>query len=81
MAEREYKESENMRDEVEKEIRKEKEELFKKSQELFQHRAQQANLIGDISGTLSASRNLQANLTKLELEKNRQQELLYNADF
>ncbi len=39
MAEREYKESENMRDEVEKEIRKEKEELFKKSQELFQHRA------------------------------------------
>jgi hypothetical protein len=30
---------------------------------------------------LSASRNLQANLTKLELEKNRQQELLYNADF
>jgi hypothetical protein len=75
MAEREYKESENMRDEVEKE------ELFKKSQELFQHRAQQANLIGDISGTLSASRNLQANLTKLELEKNRQQELLYNADF
>ncbi len=31
MAEKEYKESENMRDEVEKEIRKEKEELFKES--------------------------------------------------
>ena len=44
-------------------------------------RAEQANLIGDISGTLSASRNLQANITKLEHEKTRQQELLYNADF
>lgn len=38
-------------------------------------------MIGDISGTLSASRNLQANITKLEHEKTRQQELLYNADF
>jgi hypothetical protein len=81
MAEKEYKESENMRDEVEKEIRKEKEELFKESQKLFKLRAEQANLIGDISGTLSASRNLQANITKLEHEKTRQQELLYNADF
>jgi len=29
-------------------------------------------LIGDISGTLSASRNLQATITKLEHEKTRQ---------
>lgn len=81
MAEREFKESENMQDEVEKQIRKEKDELFKESQKLFKLRAEQANLIGDISGTLSASRNLQANITKLEHEKTRQQELLYNADF
>ncbi len=54
-----------MRDEVEKEIRSEKEQLFKESQKLFKLRADQANLIGDISGTLSASRNLQANITKL----------------
>jgi hypothetical protein len=81
MAENEYKESEQMRDEVEKEIRKEKDELFKESQKLFKLRAEQANLIGDISGTLSASRNLQANITKLEHEKTRQQELLYAADF
>ena len=40
MAEKEYKESENMRDEVEKEIRKEKEELFKESQKLFKLRAE-----------------------------------------
>ena len=54
----EYKESENMMDEVEKEIREQKETLFKESQKLFKLRAEQANLIGDISGTLSASRNL-----------------------
>ena len=54
----EYKESENMMDEVEKEIRDQKEQLFKESQKLFKLRAEQANLIGDISGTLSASRNL-----------------------
>ena len=57
-AETEYKESENMMTEVEKEIRTQKEVLFKESQKLFKLRAEQANLIGDISGTLSASRNL-----------------------
>jgi chromosome segregation ATPase len=54
----EYKESESMMTEVEKEIREQKETLFKESQKLFKLRAEQANLIGDISGTLSASRNL-----------------------
>ena len=46
-----------------------KEILFKESQTLFRLRAEQANLIGDISGTLSASRNLQANISKLKIEK------------
>ena len=54
----EFKESENMMNEVVKEIRELKETLFKDSQKLFKLRADQANLIGDISGTLSASRNL-----------------------
>ena len=58
MSVNEFKESENMMDEVEKEIREQKETLFKESQKLFKLRAEQANLIGDISGTLSASRNL-----------------------
>jgi DNA repair ATPase RecN len=62
----EYKESENMMVEVEKEIRELKETLFKDSQKLFKLRAEQANLIGDISGTLSASRNLQASINKLK---------------
>jgi len=67
--------------EVEKEIRTKKDLLFKESQQLFKLREQQANLIGDISGTLSASRNLEANITKLKNEKQRQQELLYGQNF
>jgi len=61
-----------MMTEVEKEIRNKKEILFKESQQLFKLRAEQADLIGNISGTLSASRNLQANITKLKIEKQRQ---------
>ena len=72
MAVSEFKESENMMNEVEKEIREQKETLFKESQKLFKLRAEQANLIGDISGTLSASRNLQASINKLTAEKTRQ---------
>ncbi|EQD76781.1 hypothetical protein B1A_03249, partial [mine drainage metagenome] len=52
--------------------------MFKESQKLFKLRAEQANLIGDISGTLSASRNLQASINKLKQEMQRQQELVYN---
>lgn len=57
-SENEFKEGENMLSEVDKEIRLQKETMFKESQKLFKLRAEQANLIGDISGTLSASRNL-----------------------
>ena len=81
VSENDYKESNTMHEEVEKEIRLQKETLFKESQKLFKLRAEQANLIGDISGTLSASRNLQANIIKLKQEQQRQQELLYNAEF
>lgn len=66
-----------MMTEVEKEIRSKKDLLFKEAQQLFKLREQQANLIGDISGTLSASRNLEAQIGKLKQEKQRQQELLY----
>jgi hypothetical protein len=67
--------------EVDKEIRTQKDLLFKESQELFKLREVQANLIGDISGTLSASRNLQTTINKLKQDAQRQQELHYNADF
>ena len=47
-----------MMKEVDKEINFKKDELFKETQELFTNREKQANLIGQISGCLSASRNL-----------------------
>ena len=76
-----FKESENMKLEVIKEQAVQKDVLFKESQKLFKLRAEQANLIGDISGTLSASRNLQANINKLKTERQRQSELLYQAEY
>lgn len=76
-----FKESENMKLEVIKEMAVQKDVLFKESQKLFKLRAEQANLIGDISGTLSASRNLQANINKLKTERQRQSELLYQAEY
>jgi len=77
----EFKESENMMSEVETQIRSQKEILFKESQKLFKLRAEQADLIGAISGTISAKRNLQATINKLNQEKQRQQELLYKSEF
>lgn len=64
-ADGEFNEAQTMQTEIEKEIRNQKESLFKESQKLFKLRAEQANLIGDISGTLSASKNLKANIQKL----------------
>lgn len=66
---------------VQKDIKNQKEEQFKVIQKLFILRENQANLIGDISGCLSASRNLQANINTLKQQAQRQQELLYNAEF
>ena len=77
----EFKESENMMSEVENQKQQQKIVLFKESQKLFKLRAEQADLIGAIAGTLSASRNLQASINKLNQEKHRQQELLYNSEF
>lgn len=70
-----------MMTEVESQIRQQKEILFKESQKLFKLRAEQADLIGAISGTISAKRNLQATINKLNQEKQRQQELLYKSEF
>ncbi len=64
-AEGNFKQSQSAHSEVEKEIRQKKELLFKTSQQLFKLREDQANLIGDISGTISATKNLDAKINKL----------------
>jgi chromosome segregation ATPase len=76
-----FDEAKNMLGAVEKDIRLKKDELFKESEQLFKFREKQANLISDISGTLAATRNLNTNLNKLRSEKQRQKELLYDAEF
>ena len=80
-AQGEYEESQKMIDNVAKELEDTKATQYKETQKLFELRAKQASLIGEISSTLSASRNLTANINKLRVEEDRQQELLYNADY
>ena len=80
-AEGNYHQSQVAQGEVEKEIRQKKELLFKTSQQLFKLREDQANLIGDISGTISATKNLDAKINKLRQDDQRQHELLYNSDY
>merc|ERR1719162_677627 len=66
---------------VEKEMKTAKENLFKESQELYRLRADEATTLGEISGAQSAIKNLQFQISRLDQERQRQQELLYAVDF
>merc|ERR1719498_603980 len=66
---------------VEKEMKTAKENLFKQSQELYSLRGDEATTLGEISGAQSAIKNLQFQISKLDQERQRQQELLYAVDF
>jgi len=66
---------------VEKEEKAAKESHYKESQELYRLRAEEATTLGEISGAQSAIKNLQLQISKLDQERQRQQELLYAVDF
>lgn len=66
---------------VEKEMKSAKDNLYKESQELYRLRADEANILGEISGAQSAIKNLQFQISRLDAERQRQQELLYAVDF
>lgn len=66
---------------VEKEMKAAKESHYKESQELYRLRAEEATTLGAISGSQSAIKNLQLQISKLDQERQRQQELLYAVDF
>eukprot|EP00928_Gymnodinium_smaydae_P048052 TRINITY_DN320_c0_g2_i1.p1 TRINITY_DN320_c0_g2~~TRINITY_DN320_c0_g2_i1.p1 ORF type:complete len:893 (-),score=305.30 TRINITY_DN320_c0_g2_i1:246-2924(-) len=66
---------------VEKEMKAAKENLYKESQELYRLRAEEATTLGEISGAQSAIKNLQFQISRLDQERQRQQELLYAVDF
>merc|ERR1712054_355784 len=66
---------------VEKEMKTAKDNLFKESHELYRLRAEEATTLGEISGAQSAIKNLQFQISRLDQERQRQQELLYAVDF
>jgi len=66
---------------VEKELKTAKDGHFKEIQELYKLRAEEAGTLGEISGARSAIKNLHFTIGKLDLERQRQQELLYAVDF
>merc|ERR1719478_524617 len=76
-----YNESVQRLADAEKELKSVKEELFKESQELYSLRNDEATTLGEISGAQSAIKNLQFQISKLDQERQRQQELLYAVDF
>merc|ERR1719215_2510619 len=66
---------------VEKDLKTAKENLYKESQELYRLRADEATTLGEISGAQSAIKNLQFQISRLDQERQRQQDLLYAVDF
>lgn len=80
-AEKDYNSNIKERSKIEKDIRQKKDEYFKAQQELFKLREHEANLYSEIQGTMAALRNLQSHINKLNQEFQRQQELLYNAEY
>ncbi|CAK4083609.1 unnamed protein product [Aphanomyces euteiches] len=64
-----------------KEIALLKEQMFRRSQTLFNLRQNEASLIAEISGAQAANRNLLAKIKLLDQSALRQQELVYNGEF
>ena len=62
-------------------INVQKEVLVKSTQELFKLKEAEVTLYGEIQGAMAACRNLQSHINKLNQEFQRQQELLYNAEY
>lgn len=58
-----------------------KEDLFRESQKLSELKREEMICRSNISGTKAATRNLEVQLTQLDKDAARQQELLYNAEF
>lgn len=55
--------------------------LVKSTQQLFKLREDEANLYVEIQGIMATCRNLQSHINKLNQDFQKQQELLYNAEY
>ena len=80
-AEKHYKESKGALSEVQKQINTLTGQNVIYARELLKLREKQADLIGEISGALSARKNLEAKLKRIAVEKERQEEMLYDTDY
>mmetsp|Transcript_4386 Transcript_4386/g.10991 ORF Transcript_4386/g.10991 Transcript_4386/m.10991 type:complete len:540 (-) Transcript_4386:72-1691(-) len=58
-----------------------KKAMFKKNQELFDLRNQERDLIAEIAGGQAQNKNLVGNISRLDGQVVKQQELLYNSEF
>jgi chromosome segregation ATPase len=58
-----------------------KEKLLKESQAVFELKREEKRLSAEVHGSKSTSKNLEGQLTQLDKEAARQQELLYSAEF
>merc|ERR1719443_1455391 len=79
MADKYYQETESKLRDMHKTMKSVKEELYKQSQDLYRLRQEEATTLGEISGAQSAIKNLQHQIQRLDIERQRQQELLYAA--
>merc|ERR1719353_1042598 len=81
MADKYYQETESKLRDMHKTMKTVKEELYKQSQDLYRLRQEEATTLGEISGAQSAIKNLQHQIQRLDIERQRQQELLSAVDF
>ncbi|KAM8953973.1 coiled-coil domain-containing protein 39 [Pelodytes ibericus] len=54
---------------------------FKKSQELYEHKSKERNIITEINGSQASLKTLNSNLQKLDQQALKQQGIMYNLDF
>ena len=66
---------------AEKEVIELKERMFKSSQELFNLRSKERDLIAEIAGGQSQNKNLASKIKTLDGQVVKQQEVAYNSDF
>merc|ERR1711967_94918 len=66
---------------IDKELKEVKDAMFKQSQELFNLRKEEADMIADISGSQNRDRMLKSRISQLDKDSQKQNQLLYNVDF
>merc|ERR1711871_308660 len=66
---------------LDRELKDVKESTFKQSQELFNLRKDEADMIADISGAQNRDRMMKGRIANLDKVSQKQNQLLYNVDF